>query len=137
LKKKLLWENLHFALAEVEKRISQNLTAKSKELEFQKMAAMAEIFKVIEYFGNRGEKTKIKYESWLNRSKSRKVAAESLGISTDALRASIWYFNSRLEFVVGKDIFDEIGNCKTNEELAEVIEQFQARVSSLKKGYFR
>jgi hypothetical protein len=137
MKKLLLWEKLHISLAEGEKRISQNLAAEAKELEFQKMAVMGEIFEVIEYFGNRGEKTKIKYESWFNRSTSRKVAAKNLGISTDALRASIWYFNSRLEFVVGKYIFDEIVNCKTNEELAEVIEQFRARVSSVKKGYFR
>jgi hypothetical protein len=137
VKKLLLWEKLHTAVAEVEKRIYQNLTVEEKELEVQKMMVLAEILEIIDYFGNLGEKTKIKYESWFNRSTSRKIAAENLGISTDALRASILYFNSRLEFVVGKDMFIEIVNCKTIEELTRITEQFRSRVSSVKKGYFR
>lgn len=140
MKKMLLWEKIQSSLSVIEDRLhSQNLSDESKKLEYRKCLALAELLSVIDLIGNLTEKSKIKYELWLNRGykgKKRKDTADDLGMTSDAIRASILYFENRLEFFVGEDIVEDIVGCKTNEELEKVVGQFRSRVGSI-KTYFR
>ncbi|WP_096202928.1 hypothetical protein [Bacillus sp. FJAT-45350] len=140
MKKMLLWEKIHSALSGIEDKLnSQNYSDESRELEVRKQFALAELFSVIDLIGNLTENSKVKYELWLNRGykgKKRKEISDSLGMSTDAIRASVLYFDNRLEFFVGENIVGDIMSCNSNEELKKIVDQFRYRVGSI-KAYFR
>jgi hypothetical protein len=138
MKKLLLWEKIQTGINEIEQRLrSQDVTDEVIRLENKKRLFLTELFLLIEHIGKSTEKSTLKFEAWINRGKNRKETAERLGMTTDGLRATIWYFNSRIENIVGEDTVDRIVNCKSQQELGEIKKWFWTRVSSLNKGYFR
>ncbi|MEC1717224.1 hypothetical protein ABEV09_07235 [Schinkia azotoformans] len=138
MKKLLLWEKVQAAINEIEQRLrSQDVTDEARCLENKKQLFLAELFLLIQHIGKSTEKSSLKFEAWINRGKNREETAEKLGMTTDSLRATIWYFNNRLENIVGEDTVTKIVNCKSQQELGEIKKWFWTRVSSLSKGYFR
>lgn len=117
--------------------ISQGLTDEVKYLENKKKLFLFEMFLAIQHIGNSSEKSSLKFETWVNRGRNQKETAERLGMTTDGLRATIWYFNSRIENIVGRETIDNIVKCKSEQELDEIKKWFWLRVGSLNKGYFR
>lgn len=92
------------------------------------------MFLLIQHIGKSTEKSSLKYEAWVSKGKNREETAEKLGMTTDGLRATIWYFNSRLENIVGEDTLTKIVNCESQQELGEIKKWLWSRVSSLNKG---
>lgn len=134
----LLWEKIQAGINEIEQRLqSRDLTDEVRCLENKKKLFLTEIFLLIEHIGKSTEKSSLKFEAWINRDKKRKESAEMLGMTTDGLRATISYFNSRLENIVGEDTVTRIVNCRSQQELGDINNWFWYRVSSLHKGYFR
>jgi hypothetical protein len=138
MKKLLLWEKVQAGINEIEQRLqSQDVTDEARCLENKKKLFLAELFLLIQHIGKSTEKSSLKFEAWINRGKNREETAEKLGMTTDGLRANIWYFNSRLENIVGEDTVYRIVNCRSQRELGDIKNWFWYRVSSLHKGYFR
>lgn len=138
MKKVLLWEEILASLNVIGTRLQQlELTDEGRYLENRKRQFLVELFMLIQHIGKSTEKSSMKYEAWLNKGNNRKESSEKLGMTVDGLRATIWYFNSRLENIVGADTVTIIVNCKTQHELSEIENRLRSRFSSLNKGYFR
>lgn len=138
MKKMLLWEKIYAGMNEIEQELlSQGLTDEARGLLNKKMVSLSDVFLFIQHIGQSTEKSTLKFEVWKNRGKNQMEAAEKLGMSIDGLRATIWYFNSRIENIVGEDTVGRIVNCKSEFELKEIESELKERVNSLIKGYFR
>lgn len=138
MKKMLLWEKIQAGINEIEQTLrSQDVTDVVIRLEFTKKLFLTELFLLIEHIGKSTEKSTLKYEAWITKGKNHKETAERLGMTTDGLRATISYFNSRLENIVGEDTVSRIVNCRSQQELSDIENGLCSRVSSLNKGYFR
>lgn len=137
-KKPLLWEKIYRGIITASKNSkSERLSDAARQLEHQKVLFFNEVIMTIEVIGNSTEKSSVKYQVWINRGKGQKLQSEKLGISNEGLRTMIWYFNKRIESIVGKGLVEDVVNCKNPSDFQEIQDQFWSRVKTVKKDFFR
>lgn len=137
-KKPLVWEQVYRGIITASRNSkSAHLSDSARQLELQKVLFFKEILITIEVIGNLTEKSSVKYQAWINRGKGQKERSEKLGTSMDGLRTMVWYFNKRIESIVGKGIAEEVVNCNNPKDFKELQEQFWNRVKKVKKDFFR
>lgn len=137
-KKPLLWEKIYRGIIIASRNSqSEKLSNSTRELEQQKVLFLSEVLMTIEVIGNLTEKSSVKYQAWVNRGKGHKERSERLGVSTDRLRSMIWYFNKRIESIVGENLVVNVVDCNTSSEFKEIQDQFWNRVKKVRKDFFR
>lgn len=137
-KKPLLWEEIYRGIITSSKNSkSEHLSDSQRQLEHQKVLFFNEILMTIEVIGNLSEKSSVKYQAWIYRGKGQKERSEKLGISMDGLRTMVWYFDKRIKSIVGKDLVEEVVNCKSSNDFMEIKAKYWNRVEKVKKDFFR
>lgn len=117
--------------------ISKDLDDEGHNLLKNKLLVLINLFLIIQHIGQSTPRAKLKYAAWINRGRNRVEMAELLETSIDGLRATIWYFNNRIENIIGKETVNNILRCKSMYKLKEIETELEKRINSVSKGYFR
>ncbi|ERN51625.1 hypothetical protein [Alkalihalophilus marmarensis] len=136
MKKQLFWERIETGISEL--KLSLDNDSNGEELIAAKVDLFEDILIIINNVGRSTEKSLHKYELWSNRYINKNEESQKSGVSVDSIRASILYFDSRIEYLIGGYlIIDMIVQCQTQSEIEKIRGELISRVASIRKGYFR
>ncbi|GIO72072.1 hypothetical protein J27TS7_15860 [Paenibacillus dendritiformis] len=136
--KKMLWWQITEAVSTIEKNLkSKEFNDADRELEFQKYKTIQTIILSLGELSNLSEKSKLRYEMWINKSTGRNSSkqAAKYGITTDSLRSKIIYFDNKLRVLVGDQTIASIVSATSVEQLVAIMNQFIQNAKE-RKGVF-
>ncbi|MOA15272.1 hypothetical protein D3C78_1354230 [compost metagenome] len=125
--KKMLWWQITEAVSTIQKRLkSKELNDADKMLEYMKLDTINHIVLLLGELSNLSEKSKLRYEMWINKSTGRNSSkqAAKYGITTDSLRSKIIYFDNKLRVLVGDQTIASIVSTSSADELIAIMDQF-------------